>query len=465
MKIKKALCAVLSTAICCSFLTANVTADEFENRILSENSVSVSMENEAANTSTLSLNALANTNNYRLEDIENGITPYNGISEESVDGISTYSNSAPVAGLKPMLANSDSITPDGKATTDTIMYWLWNDGEYLYTYDPDGDEITDRVISGVYESIENYVLGTVSAGGEVIGFATKFTSAAQYTFEFYVKDSYGNKSNTVRYNIEIEPADGNKRPVCSLKAAGLYAVNAPVMLRLSDSYDADSSDSVYSATILVDTGNGFQPVLSNSTSAVKNDVQLTFPQEGTFGIAASVADNHNNRSNWVTGSVTISRTATLNAGETWSDSMTVKTKRPVPGADYTYEQTVSHTLTIRLEPDIIIDPSQATKLTYYENHNGIYYDVYSVPIPVGTLFSCHETWVPSSAGNGSNHDPLLDKTTPRNITEEDILTLEARGEGYHIIYNSYGEIIDFNSYLNPLIASDWSITDQKKEGE
>ena len=165
----------------------------------------------------------------------------------------------------------------------------------------------------------------------------------------------------------------------------------------------------------------------------------------------------------MTGSVTISRTATLNAGETWSDSMTVKTKRPVPGADPTYEQTVSHTLTIRLEPDIIIDPSQATKLKYYENHNAVYYDVYKVPIPIGTLFSCSETWVPSSAGIGSKEDPLLGKTTPRRITEEDILELKARGEYYYIIYNSYGKIIDFDSYLNPLIASEWSIIGREEE--
>lgn len=461
MKVKKTLCAVLSTAICCSLLTANVTADEFEDQILSENSISVSMENEAANANTISLNALSTANSYRLEDIENGIALYNGISEESVDGISTYSNSAPVAGLRAILANSDSITPEGKATTDTIMYWLWNDGEYLYTYDPDGDEITDRVISGVYESIENYVLGTVSAGGEVIGFATRFTSAAQYTFEYYVKDSYGNKSNTVRYNMEIEPSDGNKRPVCSLKAAGLYAVNAPVILRLSDSYDGDSGDSVYSATILVDTGNGYQPVLSNSTSAVTKEVHLTFPQAGTFGIAASVTDNHNNRSNWVTGSVTISRTATLNAGEAWHDSMTQKRTENVPGADYTYEKTVTHTLRIGLGPNIVIDPSQSIKLKYYENHNARYFDVYAVPIPEGTLFICDDQWTNSPEEESTNRDPFFKRPSNRRITEEEKLELMIDGIGCHIIYDSYGNIIDFYSDVNPLIYYEWSKIDRE----
>ncbi len=91
-----------------------------------------------------------------------------------------------------IVANPESIV-DGKATTDTILYWVWNDGENLYTYDPDGDEISSYNISGINE----YVTGNVTLGGEVVGFATHITEAGPHECIYYVTDSEGNTSNVV----------------------------------------------------------------------------------------------------------------------------------------------------------------------------------------------------------------------------------------------------------------------------
>lgn len=46
MRVKKILCAAVSAAFCCSFLTANVTADEFD--VSNSSEIVVSAENEAA---------------------------------------------------------------------------------------------------------------------------------------------------------------------------------------------------------------------------------------------------------------------------------------------------------------------------------------------------------------------------------------------------------------------------------
>lgn len=119
-------------------------------------------------------------------------------------------NTAPVAGLTYMIANPGSLL-NGKITTETVIYWLWNDGTTAYTYDPDGDEITGYFIDGIYD----YITGNLTIGGEVVGFATSIPVAAEYELFFYVSDEKGAYSNVVYYTFSVEPADGNQRPICS----------------------------------------------------------------------------------------------------------------------------------------------------------------------------------------------------------------------------------------------------------
>lgn len=188
MKIKKILSTVISAAMCLSLLSANVSADEFVQQVTFENSVLLSSKTPNVD---MSVNNMF-SDVYQLENAENTTVLLNGITVED-DGISLYSNSAPVAGLTLIVANPESIV-DGKATTDTILYWVWNDGENLYTYDPDGDEISSYNISGINE----YVTGNVTLGGEVVGFATHITEAGPHECIYYVTDSEGNTSNVVR---------------------------------------------------------------------------------------------------------------------------------------------------------------------------------------------------------------------------------------------------------------------------
>lgn len=163
MKVKKILSAVISAAMCFSLLSATVSADEGVPQTLPKNSILLSSEATDVNMSVTSM--LPNV--YQLENSEDTTPLLNGFSAEN-DGVSTYSNSAPVAGLTLIVANPESIV-NGKATTDTILYWVWNDGENVYTYDPDGDEIASYNISGINE----YVTGNVSLGGEVVGLQLK----------------------------------------------------------------------------------------------------------------------------------------------------------------------------------------------------------------------------------------------------------------------------------------------------
>ncbi len=277
MKVKKILSAVISAAMCLSLLSANVSADDVVPQASLENSIFLSSETTDVNMSVT--NMLPNA--YQLENSENTTPLLNGFSAED-DGISAYSNSAPVAGLTLIVANPESIV-NGKATTDTILYWVWNDGENVYTYDPDGDEIASYNISGMNE----YVTGNVSLGGEVVGFATQITEAGPHELLYYVTDTNGNTSNVVRYTIEIEPADGNKRPVCSLKVIkGPYIMNKNVVFNWSDSYDEDSGDYISAVRVRVYTDNGYELVTTKSeyyVAADNNGITLKFSQTGTYG--------------------------------------------------------------------------------------------------------------------------------------------------------------------------------------
>lgn len=448
MKIKKILSTVISAAMCLSLLSANVSADEFVQQVTFENFVLLSSETPNVD---MSVNNMF-SDVYQLENAENTTVLLNGITVED-DGISLYSNSAPVAGLTLIVANPESIV-DGKATTDTILYWVWNDGENLYTYDPDGDEISSYNISGINE----YVTGNVTLGGEVVGFATHITEAGPHECIYYVTDSEGNTSNVVRYTIEIESADGNKRPVCSLKVQkGPYYVNENVIFNWSDSYDEDAADSLSAVRVRVYTNSGYELVTANSkyyVAADNNGITLNFSDIGTYTVMVSVSDNHNAWSNWVGGSINVEeRTSQILklANEDWSDSKYVRWK-PTGSNSYMY-----HTLYSRLGGEICVDASRVIELASYTNHKATYYNVVMAPIAEGTYFSCSETWSSATGNPNVYTDPYFELKTPRSITQSEINALENAGEDFYIVYNPNTlEVIDFNCPLNPLIYYQWS---------
>lgn len=444
MKVKKILSAVISAAMCFSLLSATVSADEGVPQTLPKNSILLSSEATDVNMSVTSM--LPNV--YQLENSENTTPLLNGFSAEN-DGVSTYSNSAPVAGLTLIVANPESIV-NGKATTDTILYWVWNDGENVYTYDPDGDEIASYNISGINE----YVTGNVSLGGEVVGFATQITEAGPHELIYYVTDSNGNTSNVVRYTIEIEPADGNKRPVCSLKVIkGPYIMNKNVVFNWSDSYDEDNGDYISAVRVRVYTDNGYELVTTNSeyyVTADNNGITLKFSQTGTYTVMVSISDNHNAWSNWVGGTITVEEPILKLTDTEWKDSKSVRTK---PTGSNSY---VNHTLWSRLGGDICVLRGTGGVFKTYTNHNGTYRNVAYDIIAPGTVFTSAETWVSSSNPN-SYDDPYFGDNTPRAITQEEIEMLIARDKVNYIVYDPTTlRVIDFYSVLNPLVAYKWS---------
>lgn len=221
---------------------------------------------------------------------------------EDFGGISTTAdtragNRAPIAGLTNMVANPDTVI-NGNMTTETIMYWLWNDGQTDYTYDPDGDEITDYYVDG----ITDYILGDVTIGDTVVGFATKITLAAEHELFFQVRDENGAYSNIVYFVFPVEPADGNQRPVCVISAP----VTSPnegenVGFLWSSSYDPDG-DTLSSVRIRVyDETGTYENVNSSSdyyVNMASTGIVLRFTDAGQYYVWISLSDSKGAWSDW-----------------------------------------------------------------------------------------------------------------------------------------------------------------------
>lgn len=209
-------------------------------------------------------------------------------------------NQPPVADLRATVLNPESMI-DGNFTTETQIAWLWSyDGED-FTYDPDGDEIINRSIGGI---TQNDILGTLVGG---IGFVTQFQTAAQYHLTFQVQDARGAWSNVAKYVFNIEPADGNTRPVCRIGFSSdtLY-VDQVMLLSWEYSYDSDPEDSLTSLQGMVVADDGTSSDLSNYIVQSDNTTcAIRFPKAGSYEIWIRICDSHNAWSNWVILTVTV----------------------------------------------------------------------------------------------------------------------------------------------------------------
>lgn len=227
-------------------------------------------------------------------------------------------NTPPVADLSYMVANQDTLL-DGSFTTDTIIYWLWSNGTTDYTYDPDGDEITGRFLGGINE----YVLGNVTIGDKVVGFATKFNVAAQHELVYYVQDENGAYSNIVRYAFSVEPADGNKRPVCLVSVSDTKPlVGENVKFSWKGSYDPDG-DSLSSVRVRVCDSDGNEELVGGSSKYFvgmgDSCVYLKFDTIGKYTIRIEIGDANNNWSNWHTSTVEVREALVLKDVKLTSD--------------------------------------------------------------------------------------------------------------------------------------------------
>ena len=230
--------------MCFSMFATNVSAD---NEIdYSPAETALTLADNYSEKSFSSIKGLSTT--FRYEDISQQTSHINVVSKSNSDsGIATYAeNSAPVAGLTNMVVNPETML-NGKSTTETVVYWLWYDGETRYSYHPDGYEIVDYFLGG----IDPYIIGQVTLEDEIIGFATQITKAAEHDLYFQVVDENGNFSEELDLVLEVEPSDGNTRPVCHIITATQTPYkNDNVFFDWSTSSDADG-DQITGAEVKV----------------------------------------------------------------------------------------------------------------------------------------------------------------------------------------------------------------------
>lgn len=215
--------------------------------------------------------------------------------KEPLNPMST--NTPPVAGLTYLIANPESLL-NGNITTDTIIYWLWEDEVQKYTYDPDGDAIDQILTDGINE----FIVANVTLNDVIVGFATQITVAGEYQFLYQAVDEHGAASNILQYNIEVEPADGNKRPVCIISASSSNpATGENVTIDWSNSQDPDGDNLLNVKVKVYDSVGNYQYVTTASpyyAGMTDSGILLKFSEAGSYSVWTSLSDDKNAWSNW-----------------------------------------------------------------------------------------------------------------------------------------------------------------------
>lgn len=127
----------------------------------------------------------------------------NAIKNSLLDSTATTTNTAPIAQLKNSVTNPESVTPLSYMTTDTQVLWLWSYNGQNFSYDPDGDAITNVEVGGIPSSA---ISSVTDQNGNMIGFATKFSTAGNYTMTFRCQDEHGLWSNTWKTSFTVVSA-------------------------------------------------------------------------------------------------------------------------------------------------------------------------------------------------------------------------------------------------------------------
>ncbi len=116
----------------------------------------------------------------------------------------TGENHAPIADLRYVILNPDTLTPEGYPTTATQIAWLWYYNGTSFTYDLDGDAIVDMRVGGIpSSSIISYATDDT---GNAIGFVTQIPTSGQYTMTFMCQDEHGLWSNILSVPFYINRA-------------------------------------------------------------------------------------------------------------------------------------------------------------------------------------------------------------------------------------------------------------------
>lgn len=206
-------------------------------------------------------------------------------------------NTPPVANLAYIVLNPESLK-NGAFTTDTMIAWLWSYNGVNYTYDPDGDAITNVYLGGIpSSSIVGYLDGN-------IGFVTWFSTAAQYVMSYQVRDSRGALSNTLELVLNIEPADDNNRPVGEAvfsPSNGTLNTRKKATISWAGITDNDDIDYIAEARGNVYKDGGPATDLGNYVANIDEDnmeMTLAFTEPGTYEVWFSVRDRWSAWSNW-----------------------------------------------------------------------------------------------------------------------------------------------------------------------
>ena len=451
MRKRKFLAVITGVVMCTSMLSFNVSADNGNNGELSELC-------ENVNTAAVSDEAMQEIGSYSaaypVESVQGSLTSADCIAEEYPnDNISVYgANSAPVAGLTYMIANADTLV-NGKISTEIIIFWMWNDGENVYSYDPDGGQLANYYVRG----INSYIIGNVTIGDNVVGFATKVTQAGPHELQFQVADSEGNLSNIVSYSFTVEPADGSARPVCNVTVADDTPFTGDYVY-FDWSGSSISGDSISSVSIRVDNKSNPSSSASTSDYLVANSTTaalLTFNDPGKYDVNFQISDSRDAWSDWATCTVYVKE----NVGQ--------DIRLDCPDWDDTY--TEYHSLPFDSDRTVYMSKlrdvrvcSKGIKLKSYTNWKGTYNYVVAYEVAPETLFAYSKmTHSNGSSSGDGNVDPVFNKSTPRRLTWEEIGIIRARDKENEnfvgvvrisVIYDpKTGTIVDFYSLLNPII--------------
>lgn len=205
-------------------------------------------------------------------------------------------NRPPIAGLKYLILNSDSLL-NGQITTQTQIAWLWSYNGEDFSYDPDGDEISHSLDGISSSDIVGFLNGN-------IGFVTQFSTPAQYIMSYQVEDEHGAKSNVVTYTVNVESPDGRTRPSCVLGATTLTPHANEVMAIQYGTTDTDGDPTVNVRGTVVDP-TGVQHPFTDYVVDIGGTLQYTttvaylrFPAEGDYNFSISVQDKYGAWSNW-----------------------------------------------------------------------------------------------------------------------------------------------------------------------
>lgn len=208
-------------------------------------------------------------------------------------------NTPPVAGLVYVVLNPETLV-NGQISTATQIAWLWSYNGENYTYDPDGDAITNISIGGIPS---DSIIGSMSGN---IGFATQFSTPGQYQMTYQVTDARGAKSNILKLVFNVEPVVGNTRPIMQAVFApqdGRVYVSSPsAVISWKNSYDNDAGDYIADVRGLVykdgsETSENISKYIS-STNANEKYIQLSFSSIGNYEVWFSVSDSHGAWSDW-----------------------------------------------------------------------------------------------------------------------------------------------------------------------